>query len=145
MKIQGPSIVKAGDEINLQATITNNNKAPLDSVSVIFSYPVGTLNALDRASAFPVDEQEIGGISEKQVVNVSSRAIIFGERNSEQEVVVTMEYRLPDSNAIYTKEKTFTLVMGASPIDLSLDLPSELNASQEFPLVIKLVSIRKLC
>ncbi|HPB60275.1 MAG TPA: hypothetical protein PLZ23_00910 [Candidatus Paceibacterota bacterium] len=140
MKIQGPSIVKAGDEINLQATITNNNKAPLDSVSVIFSYPVGTLNALDRASAFPVDEQEIGGISEKQVVNVSSRAIIFGERNSEQEVVVTMEYRLPDSNAIYTKEKTFTLVMGASPIDLSLDLPSELNAGQEFPLVIKLVS-----
>lgn len=140
IKIQGPSIVKAGDEVNLQTTITNNNKAPLDSVSLIFSYPAGTLNALDRASAFPVDEQEVGVIGEKQVVNVSSRAIIFGERNSEQEVVVTMEYRLPDSNAIYTKEKTFTLVMGASPIDLSLDLPSELNAGQEFPLIIKLVS-----
>ena len=140
IKIQGPSIIKAGDEINLQTTIANNNKAPLDSVSLIFSYPPGTLNALDRASAFPIDEQEVGVVGEKQVVNISSRAIIFGERNSEQEIVVTMEYRLPDSNAIYTKEKVFKLVMGASPIDLSLDLPAELNAGQEFPLIIKLVS-----
>ncbi|MFA5736606.1 MAG: hypothetical protein WCX70_00155 [Candidatus Paceibacterota bacterium] len=140
IKIQGPSIVRAGDEVNLQATIVNNNKVPLDSVSLIFSYPVGTLNVLDRASVFPVDEQKIGIIDKNQIVNVSSRAIIFGERNSDQEIMVTMEYRLPDSNAIYTKEKIFKFVMGSSPIDLSLNLPEELNAGQEFPLIIKLSS-----
>lgn len=138
--IQGPKTIKAGDEINLQTTITNNNKASLTSVSLIFSYPAGTLSALDRASSFPVDEQKIGTVDEKQVANVSSRAIIFGARNTEQEIKVTMEYRLPDSNAIYTKEKTFKVTIGSSPLDLSIDLPSEINSGQEFSMIVKLIS-----
>lgn len=140
IEIQGPQIIKAGDEINLQTTITNNNKAPLTSVSVTFSYPSGTLSALDRASSFPIDEQKIGTINQKQIANVSSRAIIFGESNVEQEIRVTMEYRFPDSNAIYLKEKSYKVLIGASPLDLSIDLPSEVNSGQEFSAIIKLVS-----
>ncbi|MCX6713835.1 MAG: hypothetical protein NTV48_01900, partial [Candidatus Vogelbacteria bacterium] len=140
IQIQGPSIVKAGDELNLQTTIINHNKVLLDSVSLTFYYPPGTLSASTTREELTIFRQPVDNISSEQVSNISSRAVIFGSQNSEQSVRVVMEYRVPDSNAIFNKEQTFNFTVGASPLGFLADVPAEVNSDRDFPVSVKVVS-----
>ena len=51
-----------------------------------------------------------------------------------------MEYRVPDSNAIFDKEQTFKFTVGASPLSLTSDVPEEINSDRDFPVSIHIVS-----
>ncbi len=140
IQISGPSTIKAGDELNLQTTIANHNKVLLDSVSLTYYYPEGTLSASTTRQEMTIFRQPLDNISPEQISNVSSRAVIFGSQNSQQEVRVLMEYRVPDSNAIFTREQTFKFAVGASPLGFVVDVPEEVNSDRDFPVTVKVVS-----
>ncbi len=140
IKVQGPQMLNAGDELSLKVSVANKNQVPLSDVTVIFTYPPQTLSALDHESSFPVDQQEINTINSDQVANAMSRAVIFGEQNSKQTVKINLEYRLPDSNALFTKEETFEFSIGRSPLEITLKAPDNVNAGSGFPIVISIFS-----
>jgi len=140
LQIDGPSSVKAGDEVSLQITVTNNNATALQSADLIIQYPPGSKTSMDSSGTLPIFRQSIGEIKTGEVVNVSSRAIVFGNQNSREQVKVSLEYRLPGSNAIFKKAEYYEYLIGSSPIDVSVQMPSEINASKEFAISIKTVS-----
>jgi hypothetical protein len=138
--IKGPSQIRSGDELNLQTTISNKNKVTLNSVNLVFSYPPGTMDPLSPNKELPIWREKINDLGPGQSVDVSSRAVIFGGQNSNREIKVVLEYRIPDSNALFTKEKIYSVTIGSSSLDLGLQLPTEINIGKEFTGKLKVVS-----
>lgn len=135
--IQGPTSLKAGDEINLQITLTNNNKSPLENADLVIQYPAGTKSSTDKQSDLPIFRLPLGTIGAGELVSASSRAIVFGDQNSKEQIKITLEYHLPGSNAIFTKDQTYEYLIGSSPVDVTVDMPTEINADKVFTIDVK--------
>lgn len=138
--IKGPNQIRSGDELNLQTTIVNKNKVTLNYVDLVFSYPPGTMDPLSPNQELPIWREKIGNLNPGQTVDVASRAIVFGGQNTVRDVKVTLEYRIPDSNALFTREKIYKVMIGASSLDLSLQMPAEVNIGKEFTGTLKIIS-----
>ncbi len=138
--IKGPAQIRSGDELNLQLTVINRNKVILNSVNLVLSYPTGTMNPLASNKELPIWREKIDDLNPGQTVDLASRAIIFGGQNITREIKVVLEYRIPDSNALFTKEKIYTVMISSSSLDLALDLPTEINVGKEFTGTLKIVS-----
>ncbi len=138
--VKGPNQIRSGDELGLQTTVVNKNKVTLNYVDLVFSYPPGTMDPLSPNQELPIWREKIGNLSPGQKVDIASRAVIFGGQNTTRDVKITLEYRIPDSNALFTKEKTYTVMIGASSLDLSLQMPAEVNIGKEFTGTLKIVS-----
>lgn len=138
--IKGPTQIRSGDELNLQTTIVNKNKVTLNSVNLVLSYPPGTMDPLSANQELPFWREKIDHLNPGQAIDVASRAIIFGGQNTKQEIKVILEYRIPESNALFTKEKVYEVLIGSSSLDLTFKLPSEINIGKEFTGTLKIVS-----
>lgn len=138
--IKGPAQIRSGDELNLQVTVVNKNKVILNSVNLVFNYPPGTMNPLSPNQELPIGREKLNDLNPGQTIDVASRSIIFGGQNTTREVKVVLEYRIPDSNALFTKEKIYTVMIGSSSLDLKLGLPTEVNIGKEFTGTLKITS-----
>ncbi len=138
--IKGPAQIRSGDELNLQATIVNKNKVTLNSVNLVLSYPPGTMDPLLPNQELPIWREKLDTLNPGQIVDIASRAVIFGGQNTTREVKIVLEYRIPDSNALFTKEKIYSVMIGSSSLDLALKMPAEVNINKEFTGTLKVVS-----
>lgn len=138
--VKGSNQIRSGDELNLQTTIVNKNKVTLNYVNLVFNYPAGTMDPLSPNQELPVWREKIDNLNPGQTVDVASRAVIFGGQNTTRDIKITLEYRIPDSNALFTKEKIYTVTIGASSLDLALQMPAEVNIGKEFTGTLKIVS-----
>jgi len=140
MTIEGPTQIRSGDEINLQTTILNRNKVQLNTVSLVLTYPTGTVESLATNRELPMWREKLPDLNSGQSYNLASRAVILGEQNSLRDIKVTLEYHIPDSNAVFTKEKVYQVMIGSAPINLTLDSPTEINSGRDFNLNLKIIS-----
>ncbi len=124
--IKGPVTVRAGDETILQVTIVNENKVTLTSADLVIEYPPGTRSPKNPREDLPRFRQMFGPLKPGETVTASAKALLFGEEGSEKSIKVGLEYRLPNSSAIYDKSKTYKLTIGSYPINIALDVPAEL-------------------
>lgn len=143
IQIKGPSSIKAGDEINLQTIVINKNKTIITGAELVTEYPSGTISPDSDGKELRVVRQSINDLEPGGVVTLNSRAIIFGEQNSEQVIKVTLEYRVTGSNAVFTKNQNYKLAISLSPISIDVDLPEEVNANRVFPIVVEVASNSK--
>jgi len=77
-------------------------------------------------------------INAGETVNIVTRAIVYGKENDELEVKLNLGYHLTGSNTLFTKESTYRFKINASPVDLSVIIPSEINSNQELNLNLKI-------
>ncbi|MFA5022824.1 MAG: hypothetical protein WC537_00945, partial [Candidatus Paceibacterota bacterium] len=138
--IKGPAQIRSGDELNLQTTVVNKNKVILNSVNLVISYPPGTMDPLSPSQELPIWREKINDLNPGQTIDIASRAVIFGEQNKARDIKVVLEYRIPDSNALFTKEKVYAVMIGSSSLDLKLGLSTEVNIGKEFTGKLKIVS-----
>ncbi|MFA6253844.1 MAG: hypothetical protein WC640_01105 [Candidatus Paceibacterota bacterium] len=138
--VKGPAQIRSGDELNLQTTIVNKNKAILNSVNLVFSYPSGTMDPLSPNQELPIWREKLNDLNPGQTIDVASRAVVFGGQNTTREIKIVLEYRIPDSNALFTKEKIYTVTIGSSSLDLALKMPTETNIGKEFTGTLRVVS-----
>jgi hypothetical protein len=68
------------------------------------------------------------------------RSVLFGEKDAIKEFKLRLEYRVNGSNATFSKEKTFEVLMGSSPFLLDIDYPKEVNSGQQMTLSITITS-----
>lgn len=138
--VQGPVSVKAGDVLNLNISLTNNNTAAINQVELTVAYPTGTKDATEPTKDLVYDTQEIGEIAAGGMANVASKAIIFGQENSELQIDFNLRYHLVGSNTLFEKKVSYRLKVTASPIDVSLQVPETINSNQPFKLVLTVTS-----
>lgn len=136
--VKGPVSLKAGDELDLQIALTNKNSTAIDQAELTTVWPDGSRDPDNAAKQFTYTTQKIGLINAGETVNIVTKAIVYGQENDELEVKLNLGYHLKDSNTLFEKEATYRLKINASPVDLSVVIPSEINSNQELSLNLKI-------
>lgn len=132
--VTGPTSVSAGEVLPLAIEITNDNTAILQTVDLLIEYPRGTRSADDVTSELLRARMSLGDMAPGEHIATTTKAIIFGEEKTEQEIIVSIEYRVAGSNAIFLKQRAFTVEIDDSPVALSFDAPATVNSGDEVTL-----------
>lgn len=140
LAITGPVSLKAGEEANLQLTIVNRNNSALLSPRLLLDYPAGTRSSQNIQQELLRETVTLSDIGPGAMVNQTVRAKMFGQANTQSVVKATLEYRLANASAIFTKEAGFNFTISAAPINLSLGLPKEINSGRDLTLDLKIIS-----
>lgn len=139
--VKAPASVEGGEKTPFQVLITNNNDVQLQSTSLKIEFPEGVYVADDQ------DAERIrrllGEIEPGEQVIEDVDFIFFGEENIEKELAISLEYRVEGSSATFSKEKAYPVSLTTSPVSLSVSIPQELNAREEFSIVVKATSNSK--
>ncbi|MEK7504688.1 MAG: hypothetical protein AAB589_00155, partial [Patescibacteria group bacterium] len=140
IEIAGPVAVASGGEVELQVVVTNNNQATLEGVRLLGEYPPGTRSAENSSVALPRSTAEIGSLKPGEQAKKTIRAVIFGEKDSTQEIKLSVEYRLAGSGAIFDRLKSYPVMINSSPVNLALELPDTVDSGREFTFTATLTS-----
>jgi len=128
--ISGPVSIAGGEELPLDIEVKNNNNLDLKVVDLRIQYPDGTKSPTDQSVDMPRYSEVLGDISvgksEKRLV----KAFLYGEENSQKVIKITVEYRVNGSNAVFSKEKDFDILISSSPVSVSVSGPKEISANQ---------------
>ena len=128
--VSGPVSIAGGEELPLDIQIINNNNVNLNSVALKVEYPVGTKSSIDQSQDYPRYSELLGDINIGKNQRRLVKSVLFGEENSQQVVKITVEYRTTGSNAIFSKEKDFNVLISSSPVNVSVSGPTEINSNQ---------------
>ncbi len=138
LDIKGPVAVRAGDETSLQIIIGNRNSTGLQNVKLIIEYPTDTKRASSTLENLAREIIDIGAVDSGEAVRKTVKAMYFGAEKEDKKVLAKLEYRVPGSNALYTKEADTHFTISAPPVNLAVNIPPEAPAGEEIKLAITL-------
>ena len=128
--IRGPVSAAGGEPVSFDISVRNNNTVPLELADLIVEYPGGTRNASDLSQELNRYRESLGSIAPGEQVNRRLSAALFGEEKSSKDIKVTVEYRLPGSNAVFNKDTLYTMVLSSSPLSLVVKGPTQSSSGQ---------------
>jgi len=136
----GPVAIGGGEELSLDIIIENNSNITLNTVDIVLEFPNGTKSATNLQAELPRIRDGVGDIPPQSVIRENYRAALFGEEGTTKQIMARIEYSVPGSNAIYTREKEFTLALQSSPIRVAIETVKETTSNQEMEFEITLAS-----
>ena len=138
--IDGPTEIRAGDVLPLQVVITNRNSVPMQLTDLVVEFPPGTRSETDVTVQLPRIRETLGTIEPGESVNRTIRSVVFGQADTNLEIKVSVEYRVPSSNAIFLSEGSYTLPISQSPASITVDSLKEIVSGQETALTVTITS-----
>src|ERR1035437_4008707 len=132
ISILGNNFTAGGEDLPLIVGITNKNSSALDLADLIMEYPKGT--SADLSTDTQTSRISLGTIPAGAVRNENIKVVLFGEQGSVRPIKITLEYRVAGSNAIFVKEKDYQVSISSTPINLSVDAPTEISPNQNITL-----------
>lgn len=124
-----------GEEYSLLLEIVNKNNSPLELVDLVIEYPKSSQSSLSQNNEYL--RMSLGTIPAGGIKNENIKIILFGEQGSIRQIKISLEYRVEGSNAIFVKDKFFEVSINSTPINLSIDAPTEMSSNQDINLGIK--------
>lgn len=131
ISVLGSSFTTGGEELPLVIEIENKNNSALLSVDLIAEYPKDAKGNTERS------RQSLGDISANSTKSQNISLVLFGEQGTINNVKFEVEYRLANSNAILVKEKYYDVTINSTPINLSIEAPSDASPNEEITLKTK--------
>lgn len=139
--VSGPFTIGGGEVLPLQVGITNSNAVTIESATLIVEYPRGTLSATDDKTELRTEHLALDTVASGETINVPLRALIFGEENDEQNVKVSIEYRVRGSNATFFKEADpLRFKISSSPVIMRVAALKKVSSGQETELDVTITS-----
>src|SRR3989344_7614305 len=135
ISVIGNTFTAGGEELPLIIEITNKNNSSLELVDLIVEYPKSSSGDLSEDTERL--RQSLGTIPAGGVQNDTVKVVLFGEQGSIRPIKISIEYRVEGSNAIFIKEKIFEVSINSTPVDISIDAPSEISPNQDIALGVK--------
>lgn len=140
MDIIAPTSVSSGEELSIGLSIKNENRTTLEDVTLFIDYPNGTESVTEENKPISHEEVNIGTIENGEIKDHSLRVVLFGEKDSTKDFIFRIEYKVKGSNATFSKEKKYEVLIGSSPIILEIDYPKEVNSGQNITMNISVTS-----
>ena len=126
--VLGNSFVDGGEELLLQVKVANRNRTSLEIADLLIEYSRGAEGSGDIVrQRVSLGEIGAGDIAE-EIVSV----VVFGQQGTVRDIDFSLEYRVVRSNAIFVKEYTYPVNIANSPVDVSVEGPSDVVSNQEF-------------
>ena len=138
--ITAPATIEGGEEVSFDVEIKNENNVGLKSVLVMIEYPDGTRSSENTSISLLRVRETIGDIAVSESGTRTFKAVLFGAEGQEQEVKVSIEYRVEGSNAIFSKEKTYPILISGAPVRLTVETSEEVTTGEQFTTVVTVTS-----
>ncbi len=140
LQVKSPGLIKAGEPARLQFSISNTNKVSLEEAELLVEFPDGTKSPLSLNEDLKRYREVVGEVGSGEVVNKSVQAVFFGQKDTQYEILVTLEYQIPGSNASYVKKETATIVIDSAPVSITVKSPDQISAGQTLVMSIEVAS-----
>ncbi|HJL55656.1 MAG: hypothetical protein QGH85_02290 [Candidatus Pacebacteria bacterium] len=140
IEIQGPVTISGGEELSLQIAITNRNNVSIKLADLLVEYPDGTRSATNISKSLPRHRETLGTLTPGQIMQRTVKAILLGSQDTQQNIKITVEYRIDGSNAIFFTEKIYDVTLISSPLGLSISGLDEATSDQEVDFTVTVVS-----
>lgn len=140
LSIAGPTMIGGGEELSFQVTVQNNNSVDLELADLIVDFPKGTLSAGGNFKEITQTREPLGLVPAGGSVTKIFKAILFGGEGDKKDLIITIEYRAKDSNAIFFKDRKYEMLIDSSPVGFNINLPDEVMSGQEFQFSVDVVS-----
>lgn len=137
ISVLGNTFTAGGEDLQLQLSVTNKNAVDLEYGDLVISYPKGA-NDATADSDFVRIREPIGTLGGGKTANKNIKVVLYGEEGSKKNITATLEYRIPGSNAIFTKEAAYAVTISSAPLALSIEAPKSSPSNQEITLEIKI-------
>ena len=118
--VSGPPQVSGGEPTELQVSITNRNRVPLELSSLLVTYPDGTRSVNDLLTQLPSVRQDLQTIQPGETKQGVLNAVFSGQAGEHKDVKVELEYHLSGSSAIFVASRAYGLLFGTSPLTISV-------------------------
>ena len=138
--ITAPIGIGAGEEMNIEIVVGNKNAIDLDSVDVLVEFPDGTRKPGNLSEPLLRYRDALGLLAAGKSLSRKLALVPFGEEGENKKLLVTVEYRPKDSNAIFSRKVEHAFSISSAPVVFTLDLPKEVNSEQLFDIVIDVSS-----
>ncbi len=138
--INGPVSIPGGTPVPLDIIVTNKNNVDLQLVDLAVDFPAGTTDPNDSTKELKNYRELIGDIRAGGMAMRTVRAIMFGEENMQKSIVVTVTYKVKGTNSLFSKNKSYDVLINSSPIGLSVDTFKEVSSGQEYDMKVNLKS-----
>jgi hypothetical protein len=140
IEINGPTTISGGEEMSLQITITNKNNVPIKLADLLVEYPGGTRHAYDISKSLSRYRETIGTLAPGEVIQRTVKAILLGSEDTKQNIKITVEYRIDDSNAIFFAEKEYEVTLISAPLGLLVSGLEEAISGQVADFTVTIIS-----
>ena len=130
VQVSGPSQIDAGSTLSLQVVVTNRNPVPIQLADLVVEFPTGTRSDQNISVAVPRTRVSLGTIDPGVSVSQTVKAVLFGQAGTEPAITVSVEYRTPSSNAVYSSDTTYTTRIGQSPASINVVAQSQVVSGQ---------------
>ena len=138
--ITGPSSIGAGEPLSFGLVMHNQNNIDLEGVTLLVEYPPGTRTADENKSSLLSESEPLGTVATGASIKRDKQAILFGEADSTQHIIVSVEYRVKDSSATYFKEKYYEVLISTAPVRMKIDSVTEATTGNEVEISVEVVS-----
>lgn len=140
ISINGPVSIAGGSSVPFEIVVTNRNNVDLVSADLAVDFPAGTTDPNDSTKELKTYRELIGDMPAGSSADKTVHAIMFGEENLQKSISVTVTYKVKGSNSLFTKTKTYDVLINSSPIGLTVESFKEVSSGQEFDLTVNLKS-----
>lgn len=140
IQIVGPASVASGEQVDLGVSLINKNRTALKDVVLTIEYPDGARASDDSVQPLTRTSQNITDIAKGSTYNTATKLYLFGDKDIPKTLTFKMEYTVAGSNARFTKEKKYDVLIGSSPLLINVSAPQEVNSGQEVSLQVTVTS-----
>ncbi len=138
ISITGPTIISAGETLDLGVSISNTNNADLELVNLSIQHPQGSRNPDNTNESLTYTKEEIGVIKAGAETTRNMRMVMLGLPGETREVKFSIEYKVKGSNATFYKDKIFEITIGETPIKLIVENPSSTVSGDSFTTTVSI-------
>ena len=137
LEILVPENVTMGQEITYVVKWKNIGEIQLENVTLVFEYPEGSLPSEGKDIRIT---RAVEDINPGQEVSLRLSARLFGKENEVKEVKASLSYAPRNLSASFRSETTATSVISFVPLSFELDIPSRMEAGQQFDVTLNYFS-----
>lgn len=138
--LSGPVSIGSGEVLSLEIDVLNKNTVDLETTDLLIEYPDGSRTAENIKTVLKRQRESLQTIKSGEKKTIVVKSILFGEEGDKKSIKIGIEYRVPNSNAIFYKEKVYEIEINSSPVSLLVLAPKETNSGQEIEFKIDVKS-----
>jgi hypothetical protein len=120
--------IEGGEETPLILTINNKNEVELQEATLTLMYKQGTGTQDEEEKV--QERRDLGTISAGDFKRQDFNVILYGSEAESRDITARLEYKVPGSNAKFSKVSVSQVVLKSPPISVRIEGPNILSAGQ---------------
>ncbi len=135
MDLLGQPFVDAGEPLTLLVRIQNFNEKPLQIPDIIITYPIDNNSGEQKSTRRSLPDIPKGGRVEEEF-----KIPLIGQEGEQRKITANLEYHIPGSSSIFTKETSEDVIIRSTPTHIMIDAPEKVINGQDVTFSINLKS-----